>query len=176
MPEAGWEKLTSSKTFFNPFWVKAEHSTYLKQSIVSINLQYGSVKLGEEESMTEKIVLRNMKYRILIRGGGSNILHGRQVFGELFTLLVADWCLALLGKLLNYGCVIPKIDLGSDNQAWDSGAMMPNLGQPFLLDDRIQISESHQKISRTVEGLTLTFSKLAGELTLKQIKNTSVWG
>lgn len=128
--------------------------------------------------MTEKIVLRNIKYRILIRGGGSNILHGRQVLGELLTLLVANWCLALLGKLLNYGRVIPKIDLGSDNQARNTRAMMPNLRQPFLLDDRIQISEPDQKKKkyRTVEGQTLTFSKLAGELTLKQIKNTSVWG
>lgn len=129
---------------------------------------------------TEKIVLRNIKYRILIRGGGSNILHGRQVLGELLTLLVANWCLALLGKLLNYGRVIPEIDLGPDNQARNTRTMMPNLGQPFLLDDRIQISESHQKKKkyRTVGGggQTLTFSKLAGELTLKQIKNTSVWG
>lgn len=42
--------------------------------------------------------------------------------------------LLLFGELLLDGGVVPKIDLGSYNEAGDSRAVVVNLGEPLLLD------------------------------------------
>lgn len=100
---------TSSKTFFNPFWVKAEHSTYL----------------------TAPNSLAN-------RSPCSNVI-GR--------------CL----DLFNFSKTL--------------GSSLKSTIVPTIIHD-----VAGQWCLTSGNHFSLTFSKLGGEVTLKQIKNTSVWG
>lgn len=63
-----------------------------------------------------------------------NIFDSSKLLGHAFSVLLSDRGHLLSGKLLANGGVIAKIGLGSDDQAGDAGAVVVDLGEPFLAD------------------------------------------
>jgi len=70
----------------------------------------------------------------LSQGRALHKLDGSQLLSQSFTLLCCDGPLLLSGELLDDSLVIPQIDLRSYDETGDSGAMVVNFWEPFLLD------------------------------------------
>ena len=71
---------------------------------------------------------------LLGQSGALQILGSVDLLGELKTLLVGDRGQLLLGKTLNGGLVLSQIQLGSDNEDRDIGAMVVDFRVPLGLD------------------------------------------
>lgn len=63
-----------------------------------------------------------------------HILDGTQFLSHPLTILLPYGLHLLLGQLLPHARVIPQIYLGTNDKAWDAGAVVVNLGEPFLAD------------------------------------------
>lgn len=63
-----------------------------------------------------------------------DVFNRAEVLCHTLTILSADRGHLLLGKLLSDAGVISQIDLGSDNEAGNAGAVVVNLGEPLLAD------------------------------------------
>ena len=63
-------------------------------------------------------------------------LDSSQFLGKLLTLSSVYGLLAGTGKFLNDGRVVPKIDLGSDNKAWDAYSKNISISKPIKANQR----------------------------------------
>jgi hypothetical protein len=69
---------------------------------------------------------------VLRQSTALDVFNRAEVLCHTLTVLSADWGHLLLGKLLSDAGVISQIDLGSDNEAGNAGAVVVNLGEPLL--------------------------------------------
>lgn len=70
-------------------------------------------------------------------------LDSSQFLGKLLTLSSVYGLLAGAGKFLNNGRVVPKIDLGTNNEAWNAFCKTISKSKPFKL-------EEGRKLTRTM--------------------------
>lgn len=62
------------------------------------------------------------------------VLDGVEVLRQVLTLLRGDRLLALLRQLLNHSGIIAQIYLSTNDEAGNTGTVVPDFGKPFLLD------------------------------------------
>lgn len=96
--------------------------------LIRLLLVSSSVPLRLHQTYLIKHVLE----LVLSQRAAFDIFHRAQVFGHALAVLAADGAHLLLGKLLAHAGIIPQVDLGTDNQAWDAGAVVVDLGEPLL--------------------------------------------
>lgn len=71
---------------------------------------------------------------LLRQSGALDVFDGAQFPRQTISRLERHRSLLLLGQLLQYGLVIPQVDLSPDDQARHARAVMVNFREPFLLD------------------------------------------
>jgi len=93
--------IASSKTFFSPFCVRAEHSRYLTTEQEQVNTR----KIARKQSVEYSP-------------------HGIDLLGSLDSLRVADGPHALLTKPLDSLGVVTQIKLSADQNNWNIRSMV----------------------------------------------------
>lgn len=63
-----------------------------------------------------------------------DVLDGTELLCKTLALLGADGTLLLAGKLVEVTLVVAQVDLRSDNEAGDTGAVVVDFGEPLFLD------------------------------------------
>lgn len=71
---------------------------------------------------------------VLRERGALDVLDSSQLSCHLLTILSPNRGHLLLAKLLSNAVVIPKIGLGSNDEAGDAGAVVVNFREPLLTD------------------------------------------
>lgn len=77
-------------------------------------------------------LIKHVLELVLSQRAAFDIFHRAQVLGHALAVLAADGAHLLLGKLFAHAGIIPQVDLGTDNQARDAGAVVVDLGEPLL--------------------------------------------
>lgn len=94
-----------------------------------------------------------------------DVFDGAEFPRESLAGFLRNWPLLLPIELLQDGRVIPEVDLSAHDQARHAGAVMVDLWAQVSIERAQRTSGNH---------FSLTFSKLAGLVTLKQTRKTSV--
>lgn len=69
---------------------------------------------------------------ILRQSRALDIFHSTQFLGHPITVFLANGLHLLLCQLLSDSGVISQIGLSADNQAWHTGTVVVNLGEPLF--------------------------------------------
>lgn len=71
---------------------------------------------------------------VLSQRGALDVFDSSQILRHAIAVLLSYGLHLLLGQLLSYARVIAQVSLGSYDQAWNSRAVVMDLGEPFLAD------------------------------------------
>jgi hypothetical protein len=71
---------------------------------------------------------------VLRQGTALDVFDSAELLGHALAVLPPHGSHLLLSKLLPDAVIVPQIDLGADNEAGDTGAVVVDLGEPLLAD------------------------------------------
>lgn len=79
-------------------------------------------------------LVENILETLLSKRRALDVLYGAELACETLTLLREDRALLLPCELLDHLRVVAQIDLRADDEAGHTRAVVPNFGEPLLLD------------------------------------------
>lgn len=109
---------------------QGRHNRLRKQAIVSFYPKGRAVSSGEPCAYLVKHVLEF----VLRQGTALDVLDRAQLLGHTLAVFFSYGLHLLLCQLVLDTLVFPQIDLCANYEAWNAGAVVVDLGEPFLAD------------------------------------------